>query len=134
MFEGYDDTQIGALDCDEIEGDINPDSQILLKCAEEFELDRKKEELLNEKITNLAINNEDSDSNNENEEDDSDDEERKRDKWDCESILSTYSNTKNRPKILSEPSKVIFRRIVFCFLTKESLSIFYIINCNRETS
>lgn len=31
---------------------------------------------------------------------------RGKDKWDCESILSTYSNIYNHPKLISEPSKV----------------------------
>lgn len=28
---------------------------------------------------------------------------REKDKWDCESILSTYSNIYNHPKLISEP-------------------------------
>jgi protein LTV1 len=28
-------------------------------------------------------------------------------KWDCESILSTYSNLYNHPKLITEPKKVI---------------------------
>lgn len=28
---------------------------------------------------------------------------RERNKWDCESILSTYSNIYNHPKLISEP-------------------------------
>lgn len=31
---------------------------------------------------------------------------RGKDKWDCESIISTYSNIYNHPKLISEPSKV----------------------------
>lgn len=31
---------------------------------------------------------------------------RGKDKWDCESILSTYSNIYNHPKLISEPPKV----------------------------
>lgn len=92
------------MDCDEIEGHINADSDLLLKYANEFEQDRKKEELINEKISNLALR-EESDSNDD-EMSDSDEDKVNRDKWDCESILSTYSNTKNRPKLISEPSKV----------------------------
>lgn len=37
----------------------------------------------------------------------SDDEEAPERKWDCESILSTYSNIYNHPKLISEPSKKI---------------------------
>jgi protein LTV1 len=107
MFEGYDDTEIGALDCDEIEGDINPDSDLLLKYADEFEKDRKKEELINERITNLALQNSDEEEDHLS----TDSEDERRERWDCESILSTYSNTKNRPRIIKEPSKVNFNAI-----------------------
>lgn len=31
---------------------------------------------------------------------------RERDKWDCESILSTYSNIYNHPKLIPDPPKV----------------------------
>lgn len=31
---------------------------------------------------------------------------REKDKWDCESILSTYSNVFNYPKLIREPKKV----------------------------
>jgi protein LTV1 len=31
---------------------------------------------------------------------------REKDKWDCESIISTYSNIYNHPKLISEPPKV----------------------------
>lgn len=33
---------------------------------------------------------------------------REKDKWDCESILSTYSNIYNHPKLIKEPPKVNF--------------------------
>lgn len=31
---------------------------------------------------------------------------REKDKWDCESIISTYSNIYNHPKLISEPKVV----------------------------
>lgn len=33
---------------------------------------------------------------------------RENEKWDCESILSTYSNIYNHPKLIQEPPKVNF--------------------------
>lgn len=33
---------------------------------------------------------------------------REKEKWDCESILSTYSNIYNHPKLIPEPSKVSY--------------------------
>ncbi|KAF4526743.1 hypothetical protein B566_EDAN015090 [Ephemera danica] len=42
MFTAYDDTEIGALDCDEIEGHVAPDSKLILQCAEQFERETEK--------------------------------------------------------------------------------------------
>lgn len=36
---------------------------------------------------------------------------RERDKWDCESIISTYSNIYNHPKLISEPKVCSLRFI-----------------------
>lgn len=53
--------------------------------------------------------NEDSDTDEESEDDDNlvkmKFEERQKDTWDCESILSTYSNLYNHPKIIEDPPK-----------------------------
>lgn len=106
FFKAYEDTEIGALDCDEIEGDINPNqSELLMKYAEEFQKEKEKENGLNDKIRGLALVGDEEESG---EEEDSDDEnDRPKEKWDCQSIISTYSTTKNRPKIIKEPSQVI---------------------------
>lgn len=37
---------------------------------------------------------------------------RAKDKWDCESIISTYSNIYNHPKLIPEPPKVKHRLIL----------------------
>lgn len=103
MYEEYEDTEIGPLDCDEIEGFVDPQSDILLQCADEYEKQCQQEKNLNDRILSLAL------KENEDESDtpsDSDESEEEKEKWDCESILSTYSNTKNRPKLIREPSKV----------------------------
>lgn len=36
MFAEYDDTEIGALDCDDIDGYLSATPEVLLKCAEQF--------------------------------------------------------------------------------------------------
>lgn len=41
MFANYDEAEIGALDCDEIEGEIDINSQLLQKAADEFEKERR---------------------------------------------------------------------------------------------
>ncbi|XP_061930364.1 protein LTV1 homolog isoform X1 [Apis cerana] len=106
MYTAYDDNEIGALDCDEIEGHIAPNSDLILQCATEFE--KKK----NENADNVAQLMKDKMKILENEYSSSEDEDsleelivnaREKDKWDCESIISTYSNIYNHPKLISEP-------------------------------
>ncbi|KAI5696634.1 hypothetical protein M8J76_009604 [Diaphorina citri] len=105
MFAKYDDTEIGALECEDIEGDIMTNDQRLLSVAEEFEKERQVEKFSTE---NTGINRcgriaEESDT-----EDSSEDEFekmviREKEKWDCKSILSTYSNIYNHPTLITEP-------------------------------
>ncbi|EZA57294.1 hypothetical protein DMN91_002414 [Ooceraea biroi] len=106
MYAAYDENEIGALDCDEIEGYVAHDSDILLQYAKEFE---KKQTEDTDNITELMkdrmkiVEKDCSES-----EDDLEKlvvDARERDKWDCESILSTYSNIYNHPKLISEPPK-----------------------------
>lgn len=111
MYAAYDENEIGALDCDEIEGHVAPDSNIVLQCASEFEKLQKEDtdnvvKLMKERMK--IIEREYSSS-------DEDDLEklvvdtREKDKWDCESILSTYSNIYNHPKLIAEqkiPKKI----------------------------
>ena len=47
MFANYDELEIGALECEEIEGEIDTDSQLFKIAAEEFEKDRQMVKHLN---------------------------------------------------------------------------------------
>ncbi|XP_076296798.1 LTV1 ribosome biogenesis factor isoform X2 [Lasioglossum baleicum] len=104
MYEAYDDSEIGALECDEIEGHVAPDSDLLLQCASEFEQQQHEDtnnvvKLMKDKMRILE---------NEYSEDEDNLEDlvvaaRQKDKWDCESFISTYSNIYNHPKLISEP-------------------------------
>lgn len=102
MFEEYDENEIGALDTEEIEGYMPENSDILLQYAEEFEREQKKEFLDKEKMTEKVM---------ECVELLGDEEEfeyvqvKEKPKWDCETILSTYSNLYNHPKLIKEPPK-----------------------------
>lgn len=49
MFAEYDDTEIGALECDEIEGYLPATPDVLLKCAEHFHDQRKFHKLDHDK-------------------------------------------------------------------------------------
>ncbi|XP_065171410.1 protein LTV1 homolog [Atheta coriaria] len=101
MFAKYDDTEIGPLDCDEIAGYVPENSDLLLQYAAEFERDQQRSKLDKEVIKNCVINQE-QDSDDSNDEFDKV-EVKPKEKWDCESILSTYSNLYNHPKVISEP-------------------------------
>lgn len=126
MYSGYDEDQIGALDCEEIEGYIPNDSDILLQYAEEFEKSRQREHLdkddgVAEKIKErLATKGDD-----ESEEEYDFVPVQQKPKWDCETILSTYSNKYNHPKLIPEPPKVseIFSLFHIILLYK-----FYVLN------
>ncbi|XP_065223601.1 protein LTV1 homolog [Planococcus citri] len=104
MYAGYDDMEIGALDCDDIEGELDMNSHLFQMAANEFEKERKKEKLTTDDVHQYIM--------------DSDEEEnpdqgylheiKEKEKWDCESILSTYSNIYNHPKLIKEePSNKI---------------------------
>lgn len=108
MFEQYDDLELGALEGEEIEGCLQPDSEIMKRLVEDYERKRRLptlKEVTQDRangappITMEAIAEEDElvdvrlDS------------ETKGERWDCESIISTYSNLYNHPKLIVEPRK-----------------------------
>lgn len=102
MYADYDDNEIGALETEEIEGHVPESSNILMQYAAEFERDQKKVHLDNEKIANKSLKQLEQDSD-EGEEDMKYVDVVEKEKWDCETILSTYSNIYNHPKLIVEP-------------------------------
>jgi protein LTV1 len=106
FFEDYDDQEVGALDCEEIEGHVDIDEHMLSQLSEDFKKKQlpvqyekawdicrmvkvqQEEEEKPEEMVILEV---------------SDDENKK--KWDCESVLSTFSNIYNHPKLIEVPSK-----------------------------
>lgn len=105
FYEQYDDLEVGALDCDDIEGTLDPNDEMLLQFATEFKKEHKatpyEKSLDIERLVKLQMKDESSEEEMV-ELEVSDDEEKK---WDCQSILSTYSNLYNHPKMIVEPSK-----------------------------
>ncbi|KAE8300616.1 Protein LTV1-like protein [Larimichthys crocea] len=80
-FEKFDDDEIGALDNAELEGFIEPDSARLEEIIKDYFIQKEKEYQR------------------------PDDLEAPEEKWDCETIISTYSNIYNRPKVIEDPPK-----------------------------
>ncbi|XP_014768373.1 protein LTV1 homolog [Octopus bimaculoides] len=102
FFEQYEDTEIGALDMDDIEGNMDVKSEVMSKMIAKYQ-ESKMPQNLDEVLKNTSL-----DVNNLNLSSESEGEievEEKTEKWDCESILSTYSNLYNHPKLILEPKK-----------------------------
>lgn len=106
FYEQFDDDEIGALDNAELEGFIEPDSARLEEVIKDYFKQKEKDSLRPEDLgpKELPVLKE--------EEEDEDEEEMEtvvieapQEKWDCETIISTYSNLYNRPKVIEEPPK-----------------------------
>ncbi|XP_047434496.1 protein LTV1 homolog [Mugil cephalus] len=106
FYEQFDDDEIGALDNAELEGFIEPDSARLEEVIKDYFRQKEKESLRPEDLgpKELPVLKE--------EEEDEEEEEMETvvmgapdEKWDCETIISTYSNIYNRPKVIEEPTK-----------------------------
>ncbi|CAH0760159.1 unnamed protein product [Diatraea saccharalis] len=101
MFAEYDDTEVGALDLEEIEGFMPESHDMLLRAAEEFEESRRRHQL--ERDKEIARMRRLEEISEESDEELMTVEVKPKQQWDCESILSTYSNLYNHPKIIEEP-------------------------------
>lgn len=106
FYEQFDDDEIGALDNAELEGFIEPDSARLEEIIKDYFVQKEKEYLRPDDLgpKELPVVKE--------EEEDEEEEEMEtvvvgppEEKWDCETIISTYSNIYNRPKVIEEPAK-----------------------------
>lgn len=70
--------------------------------------EKEKQELIKKSLLiNEMIEKEDADRDTSEDEDDEDDEEAQEKKWDCQSILSTYTNTDNHPAIIKTVGRVV---------------------------
>ncbi|XP_032999816.1 protein LTV1 homolog [Lacerta agilis] len=106
FFEQFDDDEIGALDNAELEGFIHSDSTRLQEVLNDYYREKAKNCV---KLEGLEIK-EDSKLLPSEEEDEVEEIaalviEEPKEKWDCESILSTYSNLYNHPKLIEVPQK-----------------------------
>lgn len=108
FYEQFDDDEIGALDNTELEGYIEPDSARLEEIIKDYFIQKEKEYLKPDDLgpKELPVVKE------EEEDDEGGAEEMEtvvisapEEKWDCETIISTYSNIYNRPKVIEDPPK-----------------------------
>ncbi|XP_054635798.1 protein LTV1 homolog isoform X2 [Dunckerocampus dactyliophorus] len=106
IYEQYDDDEIGALDNAELEGFIQLDSARLEEVIKDYFVQKDRDSLRPDDLgpKELPVLQE--------EEDDEEEEmetlviKAPEEKWDCETIISTYSNIHNRPKVIDHPPRV----------------------------
>lgn len=106
FYENYDDPEVGALDCEEIEGHIDFDEHMLSRLTSDFQ--KKQLPVQYERAWDICRMVKLQQEEGEKPEEMvilevSDDENRK--PFDCESVLSNYSNIYNHPKLIKIPSK-----------------------------
>lgn len=106
FYEQFDDDEIGALDNAELEGFIQSDSSRLQEVLNDYYNEKAKDCV---KPDTLEIREESDLLLDENQEEEEETItlviEEPKEKWDCESILSTYSNLYNHPKLIDVPQK-----------------------------
>lgn len=123
FFEHYDEPEIGALDCEEIEGHVEMSGDLLNQCMVELKRDvndlpydkkwdenrikKMLEESSEEEMVELEVNEDTPDK-----------------KWDCESVLSTYSSAYNHPKVINEPRRRKGSKIVINPKTGVPMNVF----------
>lgn len=109
FYEQFDDDEIGALDNAELEGYIEPDSKRLEEVIKDYFIQKEKECQKPDQLGPAELPS----VKEEDEEEDGDGEveietmviEPPTERWDCETIISTYSNLYNRPKLIQDPPK-----------------------------
>ncbi|XP_060755554.1 protein LTV1 homolog isoform X2 [Neoarius graeffei] len=110
FYEQFDDDEIGALDHAELEGFIDPSSTRLEEIIHDYFKEKAKavqtpEQLGRPELPSLKDEDDEEKDEEEQEMETLVIEEPPEEKWDCETIISTYSNLYNHPKLIEEPRK-----------------------------
>ncbi|XP_019645219.1 PREDICTED: protein LTV1 homolog [Branchiostoma belcheri] len=110
MYEEYDDDEVGPLDHEELTGTVQQDSLVLNNILQEYE--KKKEESVIRRLDPVREGMEGEGEEGVSSESESEEDElvkmvteQPKEKWDCESILSTYSSIYNHPTVIKDPPK-----------------------------
>lgn len=106
FYENYDEPEVGALDCEEIEGHIEFDDRMFNSLSKDFQKTQPLQYVKDWDICRMVkVQQEQGEKPEEMVMLEVTEEESGKKKWDCESILSTYSNIYNHPKLIEVPSK-----------------------------
>ena len=103
VMEEYDEDQIGGLEEDDMDGVLERENPLVDQVVNEL---TDQQIVTSLKVSNSGSNLPAQDSGDENEEYERVQFEAEKEKWDCESIISTYSNIYNHPKLITEPKPI----------------------------
>jgi len=107
IMEEYDEEEIGAVDHEEMTGPRNVNCDLMTHIVEEFIQDHTKipfgDAVDEEEADVVGASSDDDDESADDEKLFKEFEKKEKAEWDCESIISTYSNLYNHPKIIDEP-------------------------------
>lgn len=101
LFEEYNDCEVGSLEGEDLGGFINPDSHVMQQLLQDFS-ENKEQKTLKHIVDSKQRTLHFLESPIEELVDVVQEQQVKGNQWDCESVLSTYSNLYNRPKIITE--------------------------------
>jgi len=105
--DAYEDDNTGGLEFDEIEGNRPEDGDVMLQMVDEFQKEKDDEKQRLVSILKGAAEAEEENTSSDDEMDLIEVDEEPKEKWDCQTIISTYSNIYHHPKLISEPSKKV---------------------------
>ena len=100
----YDEENVGGLELDEIEGARTEKSEIMKQILGEYTKSKEEERQKPPEPTYTSMSHllESHDGKDKPDMDILELDDGKKEKWDCQSIISTYSNLYNRPKVITE--------------------------------
>ena len=103
----YDDENVGGLECDEIEGAKTEHSETMKQIIGQYQRKKAEERQKPPEAKEFLQANLLESMKNLDEKGDTDlleveNRDNRKERWDCESILSTYSNLYNHPKVIEE--------------------------------
>lgn len=113
IMEEYDEEEIGAIDHEEQIGNLNVNDDLITQIVDEFIDDHTKiplTETVDEEGAEIDVVSGDEQVFTE-EELFKEFEKKPSEKWDCESIISTYSNLYNHPKIIDEQKRIKLHKV-----------------------
>ena len=103
VMEEYDEDQIGGLEEDDMDGVLERENPLVDQVINEL---NDHQIVTTLEVSNSGKNLPAQDSDGENEEYERVQFDVELEKWDCESIISTYSNIYNHPKLITEPKPI----------------------------